>query len=373
MTFTDNRRSSATEQAGILLVTDEGEHVDPLAETLLAGGFRVVTTTVGAVLQGKRSEIPTDLVILEVPLARTSIFQLCRALKQGNQGESAPVLCLVGESESDTGWEQLSAAGIDLLTKPVRPRDVLARVRLHLGYQQKIEKLNAAEKAKDLMLCIAAHDLRNPLVSIRALTNVLRSESVGPVTVAQRDLLDTAYDASQSMLNLVNELLEVSVLEGGKLNLVPSPISPTLLVTAAVKLCNATAAQKGSFIAWDPNTQTPDLALDKPRIRQVLNNLLDNAVKFSPPGSMITVRSEFTSGQFAIVVQDQGPGIPEHERSLLFKIFSRTSVRPTGEESSTGVGLFVCQKIMQAHRGSISTANLPGGGAEFRLLFPLPT
>ena len=110
--------------------------------------------------------------------------------------------------------------------------------------------------------------------------------------------------------------------------------------------------------------------LDPNKIRQVVDNLLSNAVKFSPPGSLITVELGATAGGHTIAVRDQGPGIPESERDVLFKDFGRTSVKPTGGEKSTGLGLAICRKIVDAHHGTISAENLPTRGCVFRVTFP---
>jgi two-component system sensor histidine kinase/response regulator len=312
-----------------------------------------------------------DLVLLDVGLPGSNVFEVCRALKNGHSGDGAPIIFITSQSDPHEVVEGLAAGGVDYLSKPFRKQEVLARIRVHLLNRLRLAQRNKDDKAKNRLLCMAAHDLRNPLVSIRALTNLLRAGTGGAVTPGQRDLLDTVYDASQSMLDLVNELLDVSVLEAGELKLTLTPTSLAELVAASVKLTNATAAEKGSFIVWQPGPLPEELALDEPKIRQVLNNLLDNAIKFSPPGSTITIETELTASHCSIAVRDQGPGIPESERTRLFKDFSRTSVKPTGGESSTGLGLSICYQIMQAHAGSIRAANVPGGGAEFRITFPI--
>jgi signal transduction histidine kinase len=101
--------------------------------------------------------------------------------------------------------------------------------------------------------------------------------------------------------------------------------------------------------------------------------LLSNAVKFSPPGSRISVVAGLdpAGGTCSLAVRDQGPGIPANERDKLFKDFSRLSVKPTGGEKSTGLGLAICRKIVEAHRGSIQASNLPTLGCEFRITLPL--
>jgi len=111
--------------------------------------------------------------------------------------------------------------------------------------------------------------------------------------------------------------------------------------------------------------------VDRNKIRQVVDNLISNAVKYSPKGSVITVTIH-TKGSFAgFTVRDNGPGIPDDERHKLFKDYGRLSATPTGGEKSTGLGLAICRKIIEAHNGTIGVDNLPGHGAEFYVSLPL--
>jgi two-component system sensor histidine kinase/response regulator len=357
----------------ILIVADDPSKVNYLSESLSPEGYRVADVNSGAAALDYVPRFEPDLVLLDVGLPGANVFEICRTLKKGRGSDGIPIIFITSKSEPQEVVEGLAAGAVDYLSKPFRKPEILARIRVHLLNRLRLALLSQDDKAKNRLLCMAAHDLRNPLVSIRALTNLLRSGTGGAVTPEQRDLLDTVYDASQSMLDLVNELLDVSVLEAGELKLTPSPTSLAKLAAASVKLNNATATEKGSVIVWEPGPLPQELALDEPKIRQVLNNLLSNAIKFSPPGSTITVASGVTATQCSIAVRDQGPGIPTSERIKLFKDFSRTSVKPTGGESSTGLGLSICYKIMHAHGGSIQVENLPGGGAEFRITFPLPS
>jgi signal transduction histidine kinase len=114
--------------------------------------------------------------------------------------------------------------------------------------------------------------------------------------------------------------------------------------------------------------------VDAARIRQVIDNLLSNAVKYSPPGSHVTVRVEQVQSPApaaVLSVRDQGPGIPDAERGRLFQDFGRLSVKPTGGEKSTGLGLAICRKIVEAHRGHIEAVNQPAGGCVFSFHLPI--
>jgi len=355
----------------ILIVAADDSKVQHLRAILSPAGYLVNHVSTGAAALDYIPEYKPDLILLDVGLPGPNVFDVCHALRNGHGSDGAPIIFIATLENPQEVVDGLAAGGVDFLSRPFRRAEILARVRVHLLNRLRLAQLHLNDKAKNGLLAMAAHDLRNPLVSIRALTNLLRLGMVGDVTPRQHELLDTVYGASQTMLDLINELLDLSVLEAGEVQLTITPTPIAELVAASVKLSNATAAGKGTTIVWQPGPLPPMLPLDRPKIRQVLSNLLDNAIKFSPPGSRITFATELTPDHCSIAVRDQGPGIPENERSKLFKKFSRTSVQPTGGESSTGLGLAICQTIMQAHAGSIDASNLRGGGAEFRITFPL--
>ncbi len=371
MTIHTNHPGLGLKGRKILIVAADGAKVHHLREILSPEGYQVDDVGSGSAALDHLSLDKPDLILLDVGLPGPNVFEVCHALRNGHGSDGAPIIFIASLGDTREVVEGLAAGGVDFLSRPFRKPEILARIRVHLQNRLRLAQLHIDDKAKNRLLAMAAHDLRNPLVSIRALTNLLRIGTVGAVTLKQRDLLDTVYDASQTMLDLVNDLLDVSVLEAGELKLTIAPTSLGELVAASVKLSNATAAEKGTSIVWQPGPLPQAIALDPPKIRQVLTNLLDNAIKFSPPGSTITFVTELTPDHCSIAVRDQGPGIPENESAKLFKDFSRTSAKPTGGESSTGLGLAICRKIMQAHAGTISAVNLLGGGAEFRITFPL--
>jgi signal transduction histidine kinase len=143
------------------------------------------------------------------------------------------------------------------------------------------------------------------------------------------------------------------------------------LIEKCVYLANIDAAKKNTHIHFARPSGEPGVRVDAAKIQQVVDNLLNNAVKYSPPGSQITAEYRWTEKQCSFGVKDQGPGIPENERDRLFKDFGRLSVKPTGGEKSTGLGLAICRKIVDAHKGTIVAENLTAGGCEFRVTLPL--
>ncbi len=360
-----------------MVVDDDRLNRRILTGILRPEGFEVVEAESGEKALELYAERPPDLILLDVVLPGLNGFETCRQLRARHGDEAAPVIFITAKGESADVVEGLSAGGVDYLPKPIRAREALARIRAHLQIRallaeqrRLVDQLSKANAAKNKFLGMAAHDLRNPLASIRGLAEFLRDGALGPLTPDQRDLASTIHSASQDMLQLVNELLDVAVIEAGELKLAPERSDLAPLVEKAVHLANIDAARKQTQIVLTAVARPAVATVDPHKIHQVVDNLLTNAVKFSPPGSSIKVELQPVPGGLAIAVTDQGPGIPDSERDRLFKDFGRTSVLPTGGEKSTGLGLAICRKIVEAHHGTIVAENLPTGGCVFRVTLP---
>jgi two-component system, sensor histidine kinase and response regulator len=203
---------------------------------------------------------------------------------------------VTAKSEADDVVMGFDAGGVDYLTKPFRPKEVVARIRTHLSNQQLVEQqkhlvdqLSKANAAKDRFLGMCAHDLRNPLSSIRGLAELLDENAIGELTPEQKEIIQTIHGASQSMLQLVNELLDVATIEAGHLKLDKNPTSVVEIVERSVHLSNIEAAKKNTRIEMRKPSGDPMVDVDRNKIRQVVDNLISNAVKYSPKGSLITV------------------------------------------------------------------------------------
>jgi signal transduction histidine kinase len=218
---------------------------------------------------------------------------------------------------------------------------------------------------------MCAHDLRNPLSSIRGLAELMDEDAIGVLTPEQKEIVQTIHGASQSMLQLVNELLDVATIEGGQLKLDKIPTSVAEIVERSVHLSNMEAAKKNTRIEMVRANGNPFVDVDRNKMRQVVDNIISNAVKYSPKGSIVTVVIHADEKVAGFAVRDSGPGIPDSERHMLFKDYGRLSAKPTGGEKSTGLGLAICRKIVEAHNGTISVENIPGRGAEFIVSLPL--
>jgi signal transduction histidine kinase len=240
-------------------------------------------------------------------------------------------------------------------------------MELVMSYVQAEHDLRDLNELKNRFLGMAAHDLRNPLSAIRGMSELmLGSDWDKP---RRNELLQVIHDSSNEMLRLVNELLDVAVIESGKLEIRLAPANLATLASNRMRLL-APAAEK-KHIALEPVLETvPDSLLDAVRIGQVIDNVVNNAIKFAPGGTTVRVAVRRAVDGLEIAVLDQGPGLSASDQQRLFGTFERLTAQPTGGEQSTGLGLAIAKKIVDAHRGSITVRSERGFGAEFVVTLP---
>ncbi len=232
-----------------------------------------------------------------------------------------------------------------------------------------LERLN---DQKSQFLGMAAHDLRNPLGVILGYAELLL-DTVGPgLAEGEREMLEVIHSSSEFMLGMVDELLDVSRIESGRLELKREPTDLRALLEHNVKLNSVLADRKEMTVVLRVEDPLPELDVDPGKIDQVLNNLVGNAVKYSHEGSRIEVRAARDGDAVLVEVEDEGQGIPEDELGKLFKPFSTTSATTTGGEESTGLGLMIVRRIVEGHGGAIGVESTLGEGTTFSVRLPVP-
>ena len=190
---------------------------------------------------------------------------------------------------------------------------------------------------------IASHDLRNPLYMIKTFSEALKDETVGELNERQKEISEKFFNASNFMQGLLDNLLDISKIESGKIDLNKKVQDLNLIVTQQVEMCRLLADKKNIKLNFDLG-DLPLISFDGSAITQVMGNFINNAVKFSPPDSKVLMTTELMENSIRFSVHDEGPGLSTEDQQLLFKEFQTLSARPTGGEKSTGLGLSICQK-----------------------------
>ena len=223
---------------------------------------------------------------------------------------------------------------------------------------------------KNQFLGMAAHDLRNPLSYIINFCDFIEEERTH-LSIDQTGYISQIKSLSAFMHNLVNDLLEISAIESGVINLMLESVDLVSLVTDNLRLNKILADKKRIKIQFDSNLNSLSLSLDKGKIEQVITNLISNAVKYSMPDSNVSVSLNKIGSDAIITVRDNGQGIEKDDLMLLFKPFKKTSTKSMAGEKSTGLGLFIVKRIVEAHNGKIWAESEKGKGTAFFVSFPV--
>ncbi len=256
--------------------------------------------------------------------------------------------------------------------------DELTRVNNELAnLQREMAKANAElarlNEQKNQLLGMAAHDLRNPLGVIMSYAKFLDRMAGAKLDDKERQFVAQIEKSSQFMLRLLEDLLDVSQIESGKLLLALAPFELGAALEGNVGLNRVLAAAKNIAIALERPAAPLWVEADATKIEQVLNNLIGNAVKYSHPGTTVRVTLETDAQNVSVRVRDQGQGIPAAELAKLFQPFSKTSVKSTGGEKSTGLGLAITRRIVEGHGGRIGVESCVGEGSSFSFSLPRGT
>jgi hypothetical protein len=375
------------------------------------------------------------MVISDIIMPEMDGYELCRQIKSDDSLKDMPVILLTSLSDPQDVIEALECGADNFVTKPYNEQFLISRIQnilvnrelrvsgmsemgieivfagkkhfitssrmqiidlLFSTYENAIQKnyeleqvnrelimtqreleqknieLAKLNEQKNYFLGMAAHDLRNPMGAIFNTSELLIEEDLGPLNEEQKDLLISVKSASEFMLNLVNDFLDIAHIESGKLNLTQKPEDIVELLKKNVFFNKHFAAKKQIALNFhcDTNKVFPPISLDESKFQQVMNNLISNAIKYTHSGGIVDVSIDQKDEQFIISVADNGQGIPDHEIQHLFAPFQRTSVRSTAGEKSTGLGLAIVKNIINAHRGEIWVESEVGKGSTFYISMP---
>jgi signal transduction histidine kinase len=236
--------------------------------------------------------------------------------------------------------------------------------------QESYRRLQELEKLRNDLMNMIVHDLRTPLTSV--ITGIQTLDMVGDLNDDQRQLLGIAVSGGETLLGMINDLLDVEKLESGSMRLDYATLSAADLVASAVSQVASLAASKQLTLVHHLAADLPPLRGDANKLRRTLVNLLGNAIKFTPSGGMVTVGVKHSGYARAIEfsVSDTGEGIPAEAFGRIFEKFGQVESRQGERVMTTGLGLSFCKLAVEAHGGKVGVESLPGQGSTFRFTIP---
>ncbi len=231
---------------------------------------------------------------------------------------------------------------------------------------QDVTRLHRFDQLKNDLVATVAHEFRTPLTSLRLAIHLCLEHVAGPLTDKQSDLLYAARDDCERLQRIVDELLDLAKIQGGRMQLQRRRIAPRALITAAVDAQRGHAAARHIELTIEVAPGLPEVEVDPDRLQLVFANLITNAIRHSPEGEPVCVRGAVADGAVRFSVVDHGPGIAPAAREVIFDKLTQGMESPGG----AGLGLSIAREIVVAHGGTIGVDSPPGGGSEFWFTVP---
>ena len=246
-------------------------------------------------------------------------------------------------------------------------RDVTQRRAMEAELREAHAAAEAAAQVKADFLANMSHELRTPLTSVIGFTRLALDGS--GLDTSARHYIEKAANAGTALLAIINDILDFSALEQGAVSIQLQPVSPDRLLSEAISLFEGEAARKSLHLTYTQTGLPAAVELDPGRLRQILLNLLGNAVKFSDQGE-VRLSAEWSDNLLTLRVSDQGPGISDEQQALLFRRFSQIDGTSTRRYGGTGLGLAISRGLLDAMRGAVEVESTPGQGSRFTVTLP---
>jgi signal transduction histidine kinase len=378
----------------VLAVDDEPRNIEILTHILEAQGFRVLVAEDGeAALELAHTASP-DVILLDVLMPHMDGFETCRRLKGDPATLYIPVALITalrGLRERVRGTE---AGADEFISKPFDSIELLTRVKALTRTKRLYDQLRStnreledrvAERTADLRHALSelreldrlksefianvSHELRTPLLHVKGTITLLADGALGDLTDQQTHGVRVAEEAAEQLERVVEDIVDFSDMHGRPLDLEPVLVSE--VCQSAINALQPRAQRRSIVLRPAVPSELPPVQADAHAMTRVLRHLLDNAVKFSPVGSLVQVLAERRGTQIRIAVKDEGPGIPPTERDRIFLAFYQSDGSTTRKVGGMGLGLALVRQLLHAHNSEIHLESEPGMGSTF--FFELPT
>ncbi len=247
----------------------------------------------------------------------------------------------------------------------------IENVRLFNEIQDKSQQLEVANKHKSEFLANMSHELRTPLNAIIGFSEVLLEKLFGELNAKQEDYLKDIFSSGKHLLTLINDILDLSKVEAGRMDLEPSTFDLASAVSNAMTLVRERAQRHGIALGQQIDPQLTEITADERKFKQILLNLLTNAVKFTPDNGRIDVSARLEESKVVVAVHDTGIGIAPEDQAAVFEEFRQVGKNYTSKQEGTGLGLALTKRFVELHGGRIWLESEPGKGSTFTFTIPI--
>ena len=360
-------------QATILIIDDEQAMRDSCRQVLIKDGYRTETAEDGDSGLQKIRQIKPDLALVDLKMPGMSGMELLE--KIGDIDPNIVSVVITGYATIESAVEAMKRNAYDFLPKPFTPDQL--RIVTRRGLERRSLAVEAAklqqekEKMKENFITLVSHQLRSPLVSIRQYFEVILEGFVGDVASKQKEMIEEAGRRIDELLKLVNDWLNLSHIEAGKLVEKFEPVALTPILSQTVKLLQPAAElNKVSLQMQQPPESFPLVQGNGESLKQAFTNLISNGINYNRQGGTVTASTREENNHLVVEISDTGIGISQENLSFIFDEFFRVKTKETRGLTGSGLGLPIAKRIIEAHNGSIKVVSELGKGTTFSILLP---
>jgi two-component system, sensor histidine kinase and response regulator len=357
--------------ARILVVDDQAANIQIVGAVLGKLGYEIIPASDGATALKRVALRMPDLILLDLLMPGMNGYEVCLQLKLNSEWKEIPVIFLSAADDKDMIVRALDSGGVDYVTKPFNQAELISRVRTQLALKGARDRLKQLAEDKDELLGILAHDLKNYLGGINMSAELMNGQIKDLNDERLLQLSENMIRSSALAMAFLKEFLANSASDHG-LIVKPTAVNLAEVAQAAVGQYQEAARRKKIKIETDFPGEAVIALADFFALDQIFDNLISNALKFSPENKSIFVSVRSVNHHAECVVRDEGPGFTAEDKAKMFRRYGRLSARPTGGEPSTGLGLSIVRKLVSGMGGELSCESVPGSGAKFTIRLPRP-
>jgi two-component system sensor histidine kinase/response regulator len=357
--------------ARILIVDDQPSNIQIVGAVLGNLGCEIIPASDGGTALKRIALRKPDLILLDLLMPVMGGCEVCRLLKANPDWKDIPVIFLSASDDKDLIVRALDSGGVDFITKPFNHAELTSRVRTQLALKSARDQLRQVAEDKDELLGVLAHDLKNYLGGINMSAGLLCRQATrlnDPRTMQLAENIQ--HSSAQSLAFVMAFLANIAADHGFALK--PANVDLVVVTRAAARQYEEAARQKRINIQTDFPAGAVIVHADVSALGQILGNLISNAVKFSPPEKEVFLSIRPVNNRVECIVRDEGPGFTAEDKTRMFRRYGRLSARPTGGEPSTGLGLSIVRRLVQAMDGELLCESVAGNGAAFTVRLPGP-